>query len=81
MSPFDKIIVFLKHSTANSLGEILEKQHVQKTKKGEKLKFNVVRCKYAKLYRPGKENAVDKKIIELKNIISGALKGNVKSNE
>jgi len=44
----------------------------------DKLKYKVVRCKYPKMYRPGKENAVDKKILELKKIISDALKANVK---
>jgi len=40
--------------------------------------YKPVPCKYPKLYRPGKENAVDKKILELKKIISDALKANVK---
>ena len=44
----------------------------------DKMKIRLVRCKYPKLYVPGKENATDKKIIELKKIISDALKANVK---
>jgi hypothetical protein len=44
----------------------------------KKLSYIPVPCKYSKLYRPGKENAVDKKILELKKIISDALKANVK---
>ena len=47
----------------------------------DKLKFKVVRCKYPKLFNPGKENAVDKKILELKNIIRSALKANVKQQD
>jgi hypothetical protein len=46
--------------------------------KDDKPKIKLAPCKYAALYRPGKENAVDKKILELKKIISDALKGNVK---
>lgn len=44
----------------------------------EKLKFKVVRCKYAHLYRPEKRGEVDKKTLELKEIISSSLKSGVK---
>jgi hypothetical protein len=40
--------------------------------------YKPVPCKYPKMFRPGKESTVDKKILELKKIISDALKANVK---
>jgi hypothetical protein len=44
----------------------------------KRTKFPLTRCKYARLYRPGKQNAVDKKTLELKQLISNSLKSGVK---
>jgi hypothetical protein len=44
----------------------------------DNLKYNLVPCKYPNMYRPGKQKAVEKKVLELKSIISDALKENVK---
>jgi hypothetical protein len=45
------------------------------------LKYKPTRCKYAKLYRPEKQNAVDSKTLELKNLIFDSLKANVRKQE
>lgn len=42
------------------------------------LKYKLVPCKYANLYRPERQKAVEKRTIELKKLISDALKENVK---
>jgi hypothetical protein len=47
----------------------------------DKPKFKLVRCKYAKLYRPEKRNVVDNKTIELKNLIYESLKANVRKED
>ncbi|MDR1878728.1 MAG: hypothetical protein LBQ64_04105 [Bacteroidales bacterium] len=47
----------------------------------EKMKFNIVRCQYARLFRPKKQGVVENKIMELKSIISSSLKANVKQQE
>lgn len=42
-----------------------------------KLKYALVPCKYGNLYRPEKQKVVEKRTLELKKIISDALKANV----
>ena len=44
----------------------------------DNLKYNVVPCKYAHMYRPNKQSVVDKQTLELKKLISESLKANVK---
>ncbi|MDD3280930.1 MAG: AsmA-like C-terminal region-containing protein [Bacteroidales bacterium] len=44
----------------------------------QNLKYKLVPCKYANLYRPEKQKAVEKRTMELKKLISDALKENVK---
>ncbi|MDR2406989.1 MAG: hypothetical protein LBE13_02590, partial [Bacteroidales bacterium] len=47
----------------------------------DKLKYRLVKCKYAKLYRPDKRNVVDNKTLELKNLIYESLKANVRKDD
>jgi hypothetical protein len=47
----------------------------------DNLKFRLVRCKYAKLYRPERQNVVNSKTLELKNLIFDSLKANVRKQE
>lgn len=42
------------------------------------LEYNLVPCEFPNMYRPGKQKAVEKRVLELKGIISDALKENVK---
>lgn len=42
------------------------------------MKFTLAPCKYAHLYRPEKQNAVQERTLQLKQIISESLKDNVK---
>jgi len=44
----------------------------------DNMKYIPVACKYPNMFRPGKQKAVEKKVLELKGIISEALKDNVK---
>ena len=42
------------------------------------MKFKLVGCKYAQMYNPQKQNAVQARTLQLKKIISNSLKDNVK---
>ena len=42
------------------------------------MSFKLVPCKYAHLYNPEKQNVVQERTLQLKKIISDALKANVK---
>lgn len=44
----------------------------------DKLRFKLARCQYARLYKPDKQRAVEKKTLELKKLISDSLKANLK---
>lgn len=44
----------------------------------DNMKFNLAPCKYAHLYRPEKQNVVQERTLQLKQIISESLKDNVK---
>lgn len=47
----------------------------------EDMKFKLVGCKYAQLYNPQKQNAVQARTLQLKKIISDSLKDNVKPQD
>lgn len=44
----------------------------------DKMKFNLVKCKYANLYRPKKQGKREEQTLRLKKLISDSLKENVK---
>ena len=44
----------------------------------EDMKFKLAGCKYAQMYNPQKQNAVQARTLQLKKIISDSLKDNVK---
>lgn len=45
------------------------------------MKFKLVGCKYAQMYNPEKQNAVQARTLQLKKIISDSLKDNVKQQQ
>jgi hypothetical protein len=47
----------------------------------EDMKFKLVGCKYAQMYNPQKQNAVQARTLQLKKIISDSLKDNVKPQQ